>query len=733
VKSNSQKVFFTLLLAAFLGACGTQDSVKTDSVKTDSATPNGSSSNLKAQAITNFTNPNNLLASSWNFGNWTSRTANVRSIATTEDADGFLDGFLASSYGYLNSVFGSATGDTVSLSVFLSVPSAAASSNVKLSIQTTSGTDLITPVQVTVTSTPQRFTLPNWTRPSTVTGNVQFAITSVAPGVTLQAGGARALAVTAGCTINSITVAASPSSVTTGTNSALTATVSDSPVNCGTVTWSASPTGGTLTPSGKTATFASSTPGTYTLTASGGGKTGSATVTVTGTTLRDKWTRPFDATSIWNYPLGSSNTYSPVVKVAGYSTNPGNASVHTFGSAYNNFGFLLEPNPLINLNLASNLPLVTRQVWKNVQSTNAASGCAKDNGTGIQNQYYLYTPTASAPALSHYSNRAPNSAGGTGTIGLNVPDALILPADGNNNAAAILTTDSGTNTLVQLNPFYRCTSASDLYGNLTPDISIKGDGLHGGQGGSNLSSIGGVVRLGELTAANDDSIKHALKVTIWGEYLASSIGTPTSPTYLGQGQAGYVDGNQERWPATTHDKCQNSGTTATTSVGCYNTRGGSSELKMGSLLAIAPASAGGYDTPTALGIQTPIGRKLFYALRNYGAIVADDSNCDCFNVAIEKSPKISGGNFVVTAGAMEFQDVSQEVAASTATGLGFALKNLENAAGQTTNAGKTYADIKLLVAQLRVVTNNTASSTDIRFPAQNRGTLFAPLAPGFFN
>ena len=89
----------------------------------------------------------------------------------------------------------------------------------------------------------------------------------------------------AACTVTGVAVSASPASVATGAVSNLTATVSGS-AGCPTgVTWSASPAGGTLTPSGTTATFSAPTAGTFTITATSvadPGQSGSTTVTVTG-------------------------------------------------------------------------------------------------------------------------------------------------------------------------------------------------------------------------------------------------------------------------------------------------------------------------------------------------------------------------------------------------------------------------------------------------------------------
>jgi hypothetical protein len=88
-----------------------------------------------------------------------------------------------------------------------------------------------------------------------------------------------------GCVVNGVSVAASPNSLAPGGTSSLTATVSSSGTCSTGVSWSASPAGGTVTPNGNSATFTSSTPGTYTVTATSVAdptRSGSTTVTVTG-------------------------------------------------------------------------------------------------------------------------------------------------------------------------------------------------------------------------------------------------------------------------------------------------------------------------------------------------------------------------------------------------------------------------------------------------------------------
>jgi hypothetical protein len=86
------------------------------------------------------------------------------------------------------------------------------------------------------------------------------------------------------CAVNSVAVSANPATVNAGATSTLTATVSASSSCSGTVNWSATPTGGTLTPNGLTATFTAVAAGAFTIRATStddATKSATATVTVT--------------------------------------------------------------------------------------------------------------------------------------------------------------------------------------------------------------------------------------------------------------------------------------------------------------------------------------------------------------------------------------------------------------------------------------------------------------------
>jgi hypothetical protein len=259
---------------------------------------------------------------------------------------------------------------------------------------------------------------------------------------------------------------------------------------------------------------------------------------------RDKWLWPFASTSPWNMPIGSNARYSPA-----------------------------------NLEKAA---------WVSADVE------------------YLYKSKAEDPVRSVYvpGTWGPGRCTGTMPQGtLQIADNVIVPdATENrtpNNPAAFLLPDG--KTLVQLNPLTRCTVGGNVYG-WRSDENIYGDGLRGGHGGSGLSSIGGSIRLGELTGTR--AIRHALKINLWAyKYLYYSSSNP-----------GY------RWPADRAD-----------SYAAQNYKGTNPKLVMGSLLAI-PSNV----TEASLGLQTPVGRKLFHALQNYGGYVVDDSAGNSHDLSMEK-------------------------------------------------------------------------------------------------
>jgi hypothetical protein len=160
---------------------------------------------------------------------------------------------------------------------------------------------------------------------------------------------------------------------------------------------------------------------------------------------------------------------------------------------------------------------------------------------------------------------------------------------------------------VNFNVTARCVPGGPLYGSWFGESDIYGDGIRGGHGGSAMSSIGGSIRKGELL--NNQPIRHALKIDLWGEWLHYN---PSSPT------PGF------RWPAALADS------------GAPNQyKGSNPALVMGSLLAIPPNV-----TEQSLGLTTKTGKKIFKAMQDYGAYVVDDSGWDYNYLCIEQSAQV---------------------------------------------------------------------------------------------
>jgi len=134
-------------------------------------------------------------------------------------------------------------------------------------------------------------------------------------------------------------------------------------------------------------------------------------------------------------------------------------------------------------------------------------------------------------------------------------------------------------------------------------VSLRGDGLEGGgQGASGMSALGGTIRLGELVG--NAPIRHAVKINPFAaRYCFYSKEIP-----------GW------RWPAKRAD-----------SYAPKEYKGTNPAVVMGSLLALKPDA-----TPEALGLQTAPGRKLFFALQNYGAYFTEDAAWDTWDLIVER-------------------------------------------------------------------------------------------------
>ncbi len=290
-----------------------------------------------------------------------------------------------------------------------------------------------------------------------------------------------------------------------------------------------------------------------------------------------------------------------------------------------------------------------------------------ENNMGVDTEYIVKvpegSPTVQVLSPSSWGQRWP----GKGYQGLmQVPSNFYLadaaPPHTPNNCAAFIMPDG--RTIKQLEPCCRLgTGNAQIVGYLYPDVDIYGEGAGGTHYGSGLSAIGGSIRKGELTS--NEPIKHAIKLNLWAKKYCY---------YDRSTNKGYV------WPADRHDSYAASG---------GNAYGGSNpKLRMGTLLTI-PKDV----TPESLGVRTEVGKKIFYALQNYGAYISDDSAWDCYYWCAESG-------------------VNDEIMAKYGYGL----------AG---NGSLFYADAMKMIQSLHIVTNNSPSSIG------GGGTPCKPLAPAF--
>jgi len=190
-----------------------------------------------------------------------------------------------------------------------------------------------------------------------------------------------------------------------------------------------------------------------------------------------------------------------------------------------------------------------------------------------------------------------------------------MSADGSwNNATAFLQQDN--NQVSQGQPLVLPAGGNPNYQYAAPTVDIT-SGLSGeddasragAHGGSALSSFGGSIRKGELSASTP--LHHALKVNLYAARFISCT------------SGGF------RWPAFRADGYMN----------CTSYGGKVPQLRMGALLALNP----NVDLSFITSVRA---RKIAEALRDYGAYVVDDTYWDVHAIDLEKGAEFSdGGSF----------------------------------------------------------------------------------------
>ncbi|MDX2053455.1 MAG: hypothetical protein SFV15_13740 [Polyangiaceae bacterium] len=183
-------------------------------------------------------------------------------------------------------------------------------------------------------------------------------------------------------------------------------------------------------------------------------------------------------------------------------------------------------------------------------------------------------------------------------------DFLLLEGVGRSGVPVVALQSDGR-TLKQGLPFARCTSgapATILFEEEGGDL--YGDGLLGASGGSGLSALGGVLRLGELLPGSPPP-SHALALHLFSNEVLWAA--PTQAECF-------------RWPASRGDGY------------CLGTYGGNDpQVRMGSLLAL-PSGA----LPV---LRSEAAQKLAWTLQNYGAYIVNDAGASVYTFAVEISPR----------------------------------------------------------------------------------------------
>jgi len=369
----------------------------------------------------------------------------------------------------------------------------------------------------------------------------------------------------------------------------------------------------------------------------------SGTPVQTGTRDPMKW--PFAATSIWNMPIGSGATY--VASGLHFTTTPNSTEYWYDMPQSDHERIVLTPTaPLTNVYI----------------STVGWSGGDRCTATG---SVFFAAP---------------------------IPASYVVPNSTYNNGAAILLADGMT--LVQTQPFTKCAGNSYATTMQVPwSITVweynveTGDGILGAHGGSDLSTLGGTIRVGELRPGTQ--MRHALKINV---YSAASLGLCT-----GNFNACFT------WPAATADGyAANSGSGYGSATNNTN-----SAMKMGALLAI-PANV----NISTIGLQSVPGQMLAWTLQNYGAYIVDSRAGPGFDFSIEDGAAGSKAD--------EFQ---ADYGFPFDGRLGYL--TLTDSTGAPTPQAKWVSDIRLIIDYLRAVSNNSPTSIG------GGGAPLQPLAPPF--
>lgn len=252
-------------------------------------------------------------------------------------------------------------------------------------------------------------------------------------------------------------------------------------------------------------------------------------------------------------------------------------------------------------------PFASTSIWNTAIGSGAVyvdAGMPAPGNVGHDIEH-LYKTTRRDPVLplfkpsgwgKRWPGKAPNGF-------IRIPRRLVIedaePPHTPNSCAAFLMPDG--RTVHQVSPMVRLRGSDRVVGHVHRNVDLYGDGLHGAHYGSGLSVLGGSIRKGELTSSGP--IKHAIKLNVWCKHV-----------YYGEDRKGF------RWPGRMAD-----------SYAKQRYAGSNRALAMGALVCLRPSLK-----PEDLGVRTEVGLKIFAALQDYGAYLAEDSAWDAADLCVER-------------------------------------------------------------------------------------------------
>lgn len=299
------------------------------------------------------------------------------------------------------------------------------------------------------------------------------------------------------------------------------------------------------------------------------------------TETRDPLKWPFSSTSIWNMPIGDSAIYVDAQLMP-----------LTKGMAVTENVIIFSPqSPIIH-------------IYANYTDWDGSRNRCEPEGAIL----------ISAPCPDDFVYGYENWG-----KGLPAGNLAILLADGR--------------TIRQTQPFALCKAGGPGTSHyLFADQDIYGEGIYGSIGNSDLSAVGGTLRIGEAMPGSGP-IRHVLKLAI----------STRENIYFDDETKGF------RWPAPKSDLA------AGEYYGKYRNAAPVKELRMGALLAIP-----NWIVIDSLELETEPGKIFAIAFQNYGAYVATDAAIGTWGTISEFGPDGRYADEFQNKWGMSFETVNED-------------------------------------------------------------------------